>query len=91
LCFKRVYWLVASFSEVEWKVGNVQVLLLLELVFESREEFWVHFESELLKILNNDLKVLLFLVACPLFQIPIPGIDLLNTLGTKDQSCCSKL
>ena len=68
-------------SEVERDGCNAEILLLLELVLQCREEFRVDFASELFDIVYRLFKVLL-LVASPFFHFRVPGIDFLDCLGT---------
>ena len=73
-----------SFSEIERNRCHAQVLLLLELVLQGRQELRVHLAGKLLDILDGLLKVLL-LVTGPLFHLRVPGINLLNGFGTENE------
>lgn len=81
---KTSWWYAASSSEVECDGCDTEVLLLLELVLECGEELRVDLASKLLNVVNRFLKVLL-LVTGPLLHLRVPGIDLLDGLGTKDE------
>ena len=75
--------LVAS-SKVESDGCNAEVFLLLEFVLQCWEELGVYFTSELLHIINSFLQVLL-LIAGPLFHFRVPGINLFDSLCTKNE------
>ena len=71
-------------SKVKCDWCHAEILLLLELVLQSGEEFRVNLACELFDIVNRLLEVLLF-IAGPLFHLEVPGVNFLDSLRTQNE------